>query len=167
MKNVTSELVKWSTWIDPSLHHPGQRYGGGTKQELDFDLCDFGDKLLCEVQGFVLEDLEDIFNAILEIHKRCPDACLGQWKEEFCNKFESLNGINDIIGENFDIKAIQILLLHFVDKLGVEPSGDKVRDMVGFEAYEGYEVVDEIVDGASIIESTKTENETLILSSSS
>ena len=77
------------------------------------------------------------------------------------------NGINDIIGENFDIKAIQILLLHFVDKLWVEPSGDKVRDIVGFEAYEGYEVEEEIVDGASIIESTKTENETLILSSSS
>ena len=51
----------------------------------------------------------------------------------------------------------------------MEPSGDKVRDMVGFEAYEGYEVVEEIVDGASIIESrlTKNENETLILSSSS
>ena len=44
----------------------------------------------------------------------------------------------------------------------VEPSGDKVRDMVWFEAYEGYEVVEEIVDGASIIENTKTENETHI-----
>ena len=142
------------------MHHPGQRYGGGTKQELDYDLCDFGDKLLCQVQRFVFEDLEDDFTAIFEKHKRCPDACLGQWKEEYCNKFESLNGINDTIGENFDIKAIQIPLLHFVDKLGEEPSGDKVRDMVGFEADEGYEVVEEIVNGANIIESTKTENET-------
>ena len=49
----------------------------------------------------------------------------------------------------------------------MELSGDKVKDMIGFEAYEDYEVVEEIVDGASIIESTKTENETLILSSSS
>ena len=37
------------------------KYGGGTKQELDFDLWNFGDKLLCEFQAFVLEDLEDIF----------------------------------------------------------------------------------------------------------
>ena len=27
------------------------KYGGGTKQERDFDLCDFGDKLLSEVQN--------------------------------------------------------------------------------------------------------------------
>ena len=68
------------------------------------------------------------------------------------------------LAENQDRKELKLL-----DKLGVEPSGDKVRDMVGFEAYEGYEVVEEIVDGASIIESrlTKNENETLILSSSS
>ena len=42
-----------------------------------------------------------------------------------------------------------------------------INSSVRFEAYEGYAVVEEIVDGASIIESTKTENETLILSSSS
>ena len=68
------------------------------------------------------------------------------------------------MAENQDKKELKLF-----DKLGVEPSGDKVRDLVRFEAYEGYEVVEEIVDGASIIESsmTKNENERLVLSSSS
>ena len=40
------------------------------------------------------------------------------------------------LAENQDKKELKLL-----DKLGVTPTGDKVRDFVGFEAYEGYEVV--------------------------
>ena len=66
----------------------------------------------------------------------------------------------DIIGENFDIKAIQILLPHLVDKLGVEPSGDKVRDMVGFEAYEG-----KVLEHADPLDGDKEEQVSMFFSS--
>ena len=89
------------------------KYGMFSSDCLDFELCDFGDKLMFEVPNFEGDELSALRTVVQEFNKSCPSADLERWKSFFAEKYESFRGINDILGDEFDTKTVQAILLHF------------------------------------------------------
>ena len=89
------------------------KYGTFSKGCLDFELCDFGDKLIYEVPNFEGNNLADLKTVMQDLNKSQPKADLELWARLLSEKYESFQGINDILGQHFDLKAVQLILLHF------------------------------------------------------
>ena len=122
------------------------KYTGCKLDELDFDFLDFGEKVNSEILNFGMDNLDSFFTEIDHLHQKNKDACLQEWVSCFVHRFESLEGINDLNGENFDSMVVQWMVLHYCDKLETsKPKSDinkNVRDMVGYPCFEGFDIVE-------------------------
>ena len=147
-------------------------YSARPLDQLPFTLTDFGDKLVSELQSLQLDSLEDLKEFVKKIHNENPEASLDVWKEKFSTKFEHFQGINEMVGEHFDLKTIQLIVLHFVDHLGVFGLADtNVKDMIAFgDCFDNEEEGDrdhvEIVKEDVEIQIVKEKSEVQILGSS-
>ena len=101
------------------------KYGMFSNDHLDFELCDFGDKLIYEVHNFEGGKLSDLRTALQEFNKSNPRADLEEWRNMFSEKYESFRGINDILGEDFDVKTVQMILLQFASEFDVQEDDDE------------------------------------------
>ena len=96
------------------------KYSMFSQSSMSFELCDFGDKLVCELSSLAIINTNDLLSCITNIHNTHPNACLEEWTTLFSEKFESFQGINDLLGDYFDVKAVQTILLHFVPELNLK-----------------------------------------------
>lgn len=99
---------------------------------LSFDVCDLGDKVVCELSSMLIDSsLPEMKQYVEKINQDNPAANLETWKENFSEKFDSFQGINDLLGEDFDAIVIQLLLLHFVKEMKLKPSSNQVTGLIG------------------------------------
>lgn len=141
------------------------KYTGCQVDDIDFDTSDFGEKVYSELLNFGIFTLEEIFCEVEKLHVGKNDANLQEWVEMFTDKFEALNGINDLNGENFDGMIIQLILLHFCPRLDtaeveVNPS---VRDMIGYPSVHGFDTVEEDISRSSIASSPNAIDQTTLV----
>ena len=123
------------------------QYTGCKLTDIDYEFLDFGEKVYSEIFNFGIENLEELFVEVEKLHNKNRDAVLKDWVEAFCERFECLQGINDLNGDNFDCMVTQWMVLHFCKKLvtstteiGLDPN---VRDMVGYPSFDGFDVIEE------------------------
>ena len=90
------------------------------ESSISFDLSDFGDKLVCELSTIAQTDLHTLKASIEEMNSKDPNATIQEWIQMFADTFENFQNINDLLGDEFDMKAVQIVLLHFVPELSIE-----------------------------------------------
>ena len=109
------------------------KYVRFSQSSFAFDICDIGDKLVCEIASLAISNLDELSKSLNEIHDSQPEANLDVWVKLFSDKFESFQGINDLLGEDFDKKAIQIVLLTFADKftVGDGQAKESVTSLIG------------------------------------
>ena len=96
------------------------------ESSISFDLSDFGDKLVCELSTIAQTDLHTLKETIAEINSKSPNATIQEWIEKFADSFENFQNINDLLGDGFDVKAVQFVLLHFVPELNIDSQNIKV-----------------------------------------
>ena len=89
------------------------------KMPIEYEFTDFGDKMILELQSLDIDTLDDLLETIKLIHQSNQTASLADWENMFVDKFEHFRDINDMLGDRFDAKVIQLLLLHFAEKLQV------------------------------------------------
>ena len=95
------------------------------ESSISFELSDFGDKLVCELSTIAQTDLHTLKASIEEINSKYPNATIQEWIKMFADTFENFQNINDLLGDEFDMKAIQVVLLHFVPELNIENQNSK------------------------------------------
>ena len=140
------------------------KYTGCQIDDIDYDTSDFGEKVYSELLNFGIFTLDEIFCVIEKLHIAQSNANLQEWVEMFTEKFEALNGINDLNGEDFDRMIIQLILLHFCPRLDaaeveVNPS---VRDMIGYPSLHGFDTVEENISRHSVASSPNAKNQTTL-----
>ena len=113
---------------------------------MEFEFTDFGDKMILELQSLDVDTLDDLLEAIKLIHQQNPTASLVDWESMFAERFEHFRDINDMLGDRFDAKVIQLLLLHFADQLLVSDKLERTDlGMVGFCDKDMEPISDEII----------------------
>ena len=90
------------------------------ESSISFELSDFGDKLVGELSTIAQTDLHNLKASIEEINSKHPNATIHEWIKMFADTFENFQNINDLLGGEFDIKAVQVVLLHFVPEINIE-----------------------------------------------
>ena len=95
------------------------KYAKFHESSISFELSDFGDKLVCELSTIAQTDLLSLKAALSEINSNYPNATLQDWIKYFADSFENFQDINDLLGDEFDVNAVQIILLHFVPELNI------------------------------------------------
>ena len=137
--------------------------------DLDYELLDFGEKVYNEVSGLG-SGFDEVGDMVRQLHAANPRAALPDWVTLFCDKFESLEDINDLNGALFDVKMVQLICLHFCDGLVAEPADVAVeaergvRDLVGLAAIEGFDFVQEEIQSESVssLESSQQDKVSLV-----
>ena len=90
------------------------------ESSISFELSDFGDKLVCELSTIAQTDLLSLKAAISEINSNNPNATLQEWIKYFADSFVNFQDINNLLGDEFNVKAVQIVLLHFIPELNID-----------------------------------------------
>ena len=91
------------------------------EDSISFDISDFGDKLVCELSSLNLSSLEDkeFLKNIKEMNQSNNKATVTDWNKMFCEKYQNFQDVNDLYGDDFSIKAIQVILLSVMKNLDV------------------------------------------------
>ena len=122
------------------------QYTGCKLEDIDYDFLDFGERFYSEILNFGIESLEELFVETNKLHEMNKSAVLQDWVAAFSDRFDCLKGINDLNGENFDVKVVQWMVLHFCDRLDTLESGEEInprlRDMIGYSSFDGVDIIE-------------------------
>ncbi len=84
--------------------------------DLPYHYVEFGERVYSEILNFDLTNgLDELRDIMKELHDKAKDANIEVWAEMLTNRFSSLQGIDELNGENFVIMLVQIILLHFCE----------------------------------------------------
>ena len=122
------------------------QYTGCRLEDIDYDFLDFGERFYSEILNFGIESLEELFVETNKLHEMNKNAVLQDWVASFSDRFYCLKDINDLNGENFDVKVVQWMVLHFCDRLDTLESENEInpglRDMIGYSSFDGIDIVE-------------------------
>ena len=98
------------------LYKTLMQYTGIPLDDLPYHYVEFGEKVYSEILNFDLTNgLDELCDIMKELHDKALDANIENWADMLAQRFSSLQGIDELNGENFVVMLVQIILLHFCE----------------------------------------------------
>lgn len=98
------------------LYKTLMQYTGIPLDDLPYHYVEFGEKVYSEILNFDLTNgLDELCDIMKELHDKATDANIEDWADMLTQRFSSLQGIDELNGENFVVMLVQIILLHFCE----------------------------------------------------
>ena len=88
--------------------------------------------MYAELFNFNVDDIDQLINIISQLHQENSQANLNTWIKMLSDKFNSLVGISDLNGDDFDSMLVQLLLLHSSTRLSAGNTAGKIISLFFF-----------------------------------
>ena len=82
--------------------------------------------MYAELFNFNMDDIDQLISIICQLHQENSQANLDTWIKILSDKFNSLVGISDVNGDDFDCMLVQLLLLHSSTQLSAGKTAGKI-----------------------------------------